>query len=86
MMKLSERMNDYAIEDEKMTDNTIVKQWADEVAKLEAKIEGLMNKAQQVVDGAHGGEFDKFSGHDDYVVPYQLIDELQDVLLTGEKE
>ena len=41
-MKLSERMNDYAIEDGKMTDNTIVKQWAKEVVKLEAENEAFI--------------------------------------------
>jgi hypothetical protein len=67
-MKLSERIREYW---------TIAsyEELADEVARLE-------EKAQQVVDGTRGGGFDKFSGFDDYVVPYQLIDELADALLT----
>lgn len=51
---------------------------------LHKENEALRYKAQQVVDGISGGEFDKFSGFDDYVVPYRLIDEL-DTLLTGAK-
>ena len=47
-MKLSERMNDYAIEDEKMTDNTIVKQWAEEVALLEEENEALRSYKEEV--------------------------------------
>jgi len=64
------------------------------IAKLEAEItslkrenERLRYKAQQVVDGAGGGDFDKFSGFfDDYVVPHQLIDELADALTEQEPE
>lgn len=58
----------------------IIERWRLQVIQLE----GVENKAQQVVDRAHGGEFDKFSGYDDYVIPYQLIDELADALLAGE--
>ena len=61
---------------------------ADNIAQLEAEIaalkmekEYLRGKAQAVVDGKTGGGFDKFSGFDDYIIPYQLVDELADALL-----
>ena len=53
--------------------------------QLEADNAALKRKAQDVVDGATGGGFDKFSGFDDYVISYQLIDELADALLTAEE-
>ena len=65
---------------------TCVPALRDKIDQLEAENEALRRKAQQVVDRAHGGEFDKFSGYDDYVVPYQLIDELAEALLTGESD
>jgi hypothetical protein len=61
MMKLSDRMKDYAIEDEKMTDNTIVKQWADEVAQREAKNERLVDElelAWGIIANAGGGDWE----------------------------
>ncbi len=56
-----------------------------EHATLKQENEELRWKAQAVVNGAGGGEFDKFSGFDDYVISYQLIDELADALLAAEE-
>ena len=61
-------------------------EYAKEVAQLEAENETLRWKAQAVVDGARGGEFDKLSGFDDYVISYPLVDELADALLTTEEQ
>ena len=58
----------------------------DYAEQLDAENEGLRWKAQAVVDAATGGQFDKFSGHDDYVISYQLIDELADALLAGAED
>ena len=52
-----------------------------ELAALKMEKEYLRGKAQAVVDGKTGGGFDKFSGFDDYIIPYQLVDELADALL-----
>ena len=94
-MKLSEKMN-MAIDDKKSTffalPASTVSIWASEVAQLEAdnaalrrENDELRGKAQAVVDGATGGGFDKFSGFDDYIIPYRLVDELADALLTAEE-
>ena len=52
-----------------------------EATALKRENEYLRGKAQAVVDGKTGGGFDKFSGFDDYIIPYQLVDELADALL-----
>ena len=64
----------------------VIRELKAQLSQLEAENEALRYKAQQVVDGIRGGGFDKFSGYGDYVVPYQLIDELADALLTGEQD
>ena len=56
-----------------------------EHAALKRENDELRGKAQAVVDGATGGGFDKFSGFDDYIIPYRLVDELADALLTAEE-
>ena len=71
----------------------ILTQIADKIGRLEAENaalkrenDELRGKAQAVVDGATGGGFDKFSGFDDYIIPYRLVDELADALLTEQED